>query len=1022
MIGLSFLKSHYSLLESNINIKDALAYASDLSYEYVALADTNNLHGALEFIVNCKKTNIKPILGMEINIFDDVFGGKVLIFAKSNKGFKNLQQISTEINVHNIKINWDFLKKYCTELVLIINPKNMKSILNELSTSIKFISKVKKIFNDVFLSIETDNENIICKKIIKLGQVSETRVIIANSVLFIEKENYIVPEILSSIKNLKKANLESNEFKNNYMKSPAEINKNWKSDFIQNTNDFFQSVFFVFELDKTTQPDFETPKDKTSFLKDLCLNGLKKKLNLNKIPPKYSERLEMEIAVILKLNFQNYFLIVWDFIKYANDNGIAVGPGRGSAAGSLVSFALNITKVDPIKYNLLFERFLNIERVTMPDIDIDFEDKRREEVINYIVEKYGFKNVAYISTFQSIGARMAIRDVGRSIGIPVSQIDLLTKKVPNKPNMTIQQALDMSISFRKEASKSMAVEKIIKLAKLIEGSPRQLGTHAAGIVMSNRPLEEIVPLTLSKNNNVLQIQYSMHHLEMLGLLKMDFLGIKNLTTIKNIVNMVKESLDIEIDINKIPLNDMKTFKLLSSGLTEGLFQLESPGMKEVLKGLKPRSIEDLSAVIALYRPGPMSNIPLYIKRRDGKEPISYLHEDLKPILKHTYGIIVYQEQIMQIAKEIAGFSYSKADILRKAMSKKDVKDIIVLEEEFISGAKLRGYNFKMADEIYKLIYKFANYGFNSAHSISYSIIGYQLAYLKAHYPKLFLVALLTTNAGNDEKLRKYIYETKKLGIKISCPSINVSTHQFIYENSVIYLPLTLIKNVGNVIAKSIIEIRQKTNGFKNYTKTISILSKNGINKKTIESLIEAGAFDEFNYSRTALKSSLSDFIKYVGLLPEENTEKIISTNLIPKPRISNLKDDLEKTLELEYENLGYYISSHPIEILKNKILKTNKGKIRSFAEIWTNSIYVRTAILAMVKSMRTIKTKKGAPMIFLTLEDESGESEAVVFPRIFEKVGHKISYNKIFGFTGKYDRKNHTFVIEDVKLRNEIIR
>ncbi len=1017
MKGISYVKSHYSILESSVDIKNLLAKANDFNYEYITISDSNNLHGALDFVFSANKSNVKPIVGMEITVFDKIFQGQIHLFPNSNEGFYQLVNISTLINVEKKQVSWKDLFNLGEELSVVIpsqnGPISAKELIKNEANSEKFIRDIKKHFKNIYFGINFDFD-------LKHNQIPITPIIF-NKTLFIDKENYIVPDILKAINKLQTVDINSKNHLNNYLFSQSEIGQHYDKWLIDNTNDFYTNQYFKHEFKKTTQPEFTT-KNKKEFLKTLCYNGLSQKTNLAKLDSKYEERLFYELDIINKLNFENYFIIVWDFVKYAKDNNIAVGPGRGSAAGSLVAYALNITDVDPLKYNLLFERFLNIDRVSMPDIDLDFEDERREEVINYVAKKYGYEHVAYISTFQKIGSKMAIRDVGRTLNIPLAQINLLTKKVPNKAKITLQESLDLSIAFRKEVNKNLQNQKIIKIAKLIEGNPRQLGTHAAGILISTKPLKEILPLTISKTSDILQTQYSMHNLEKIGLLKMDFLGIRNLTTIQSVVGMVKNNLNIQLDMTQIPLNDIKTFKMLSKGITEGIFQLESTGMKDVLKGVKPRSIQELAIAISLFRPGPKNNIPSFIKRKYGNEKITYLHQDLEPILKNTQGIIVYQEQIMQIANKIAGFSFSKADILRRAMSKKNIKEMMSLEKDFITGATNNKYDSIIAKQIYDLIYEFANYGFNSAHSVSYSMIGYQLAYLKAHYPKQFLVSLLTTNIGNDEKLQKYLHEANKIGIDINVPSINISHKYFVHHNNKIYFPLISIKSLGSMTVNKIIELREKHNKFDSFEDFVIKTFNNKVSQSNIEAMIKAGTFDEFGHSRISMLNVLSDLIKYANLLPQDGNGKLFNLDIVPMPQIGNKGDDENQKLKDEFETLGFYVSSHPVKLIKDKLKENLKNfNITDIAQISSQSFNKTIAIFAMVKSLRTIKTKNNKPMMFLTIEDDSSQVEAVVFTRVFDKVGHKLTNLKNFGFKGKFDRENNTFIIEDVKLQEKIL-
>ncbi len=716
----------------------------------------------------------------------------------------------------------------------------------------------------------------------------------------------------------------------------------------------------------------------------------------------HKKRLQYELSVIHKMKFSDYFLIVWDFMRFARDNGILTGPGRGSAAGSMVAYVLQITDIDPIEHQLLFERFLNPERISMPDIDIDFPDNRRDEVIQYVSEKYGPLHVAQIITFGTLAAKAAIKDVGRAFGFNPKELEQLSSYIPPKLGITLSEALQQSELLRKFISESELNQRLYNTAVKLEGLPRHTSTHAAGVVISEQPLIETIPIQ-SGHNNVYLTQYSMEYLEDVGLLKMDFLGLRNLSFIESILLTIYRQTGQKIDIRSIPLDDLQTFALLAAGNTTGVFQLESDGMRKVLKQLKPSSFEDIVAVNALYRPGPMENIPLFIKRKHGQENISYPHPDLESILKKTYGVIVYQEQIMQIAAVMAGFSLGEADLLRRAVSKKQKQTLDRERNHFVTGAINNGFSEQIANDIYDLIVRFANYGFNRSHAVAYSFIAYQLAFLKAHYSVYFMTCLLTSAIGNDTKLVQYIRELVGMNINLLPPSINKSENAFQVEGNAIRYSLLALKGVGGIALREIFRAR-KQKPFQDLFDFCLRVSPKIVNRKILEVLVHSGSFDEFGQDRAVLLASLDVAIEHAQLFRPEDAAQIDffqDDEFMIKPKYVEVDPiNIEDKLAFEKEVLGLFLSDHPISTFKKKL---NASGITTLADLNTG---IRHAIKGVyITNVRTIRTKKGEPMAFLTVSDQSGELDAVAFPQTFKKIGQLLKQGMMLIIEGSVEER-----------------
>lgn len=1022
---MSFIHLHiysaYSLLTSTASIGDLTEKARRSHFNAMALTDRNVMYGAVEFYKSCKEKGIKPIIGLTADIQSDQTPTEafpLVLLAENDKGFRNLLKISSAIQTQAEKsIPEKWLKHYSEGLIAItpgLEGEIEQSLLagNE-DQARNLIKKWYSIFGNenFYLSIQNHHlpqEEIIRKKFIKMAAELNIPLAATNQVYYLEEEDEFAHECLLAIKNGDKLQDDhrqrqgSNQF---YLKSAAEMADCLEEypDALENTIKIANRCNIQIELNKSYLPHYPTDNGKTAdqYLEELCFAGLKNRIT--NPTEEYINRLQYELNIIKRMKFSDYFLIVWDFIRYARDNGILTGPGRGSAAGALVAYVLKITDVDPIEHQLLFERFLNPERISMPDIDIDFPDNRRDEVIEYVANKYGELHVAQIITFGTMAAKAALKDVGRAFGLNPKELDQLSRLVPSRLGITLSNALNESSKLKAFIVENPLNKRLFETALKLEGLPRHTSTHAAGVVLSERPLVELIPIQ-SGHNDVFLTQYSMEHLEEIGLLKMDFLGLRNLSLIDLVLTSVLQKSGKRLDIRTLPLNDQATFDLLTRGETTGIFQLESEGMRKVLKQLKPSRFEDIVAVNALYRPGPMENIPLYIDRKHGREQVVYPHPDLKPILEKTYGVIVYQEQIMQIASVMAGFSLGEADLLRRAVSKKK-KDVLDQERShFVKGALQKGYDAPLANEIYDLIVRFANYGFNRSHAVAYSLIAYQLAFLKVHYSVHFMASLLTTAIGNEEKISQYIHEAKQMDIEIFPPSINVSGYSFRVENGAVRYSLGGIKGVGAAALKEIFQARKR----KKFTDLFDFcmrVSPKAVNRKTLESLVHSGSLDEFSEDRAVLLASLDVAIEHAQLVKPDDSSQVdlfADEEWMPKPKYMQVDPiKLEDKLSFEKEVLGLYLSDHPISVYEKELRKRGAKEIMNVKVAGKNE-----AVGVYITSIRKIRTKKGESMAFLTAGDSSGEIAAVVFPDVYrENPGLFVQGNKVV-LEGKIEERD----------------
>ncbi len=962
------VKTCYSILESLNHIPKLVAKAKKLGYTSLAITDTNNMFGVMEFYLECKKNNIKPIIGIKLIVKDC----ELLLYAKNIEGYKNIIKLSTLISDRNLEK--EDLVKYKDNLVLVMPIK----YYNE---------EIFNIYEDKYMGYSNLEEK---------EKINASKVFI-NDVSYLDKTDYQYIDYLYMIKNGKVlGEYELNTHVNKYLLSQNEVEKICDIEDIRNTMEIADKCNLEIKYTKDLLPIYDENIDAYKYLKEMCFKGLNKRLSGNPSDI-YIKRLEYELSVINKMGFCNYFLVVWDYVKYAKFHDILVGPGRGSAAGSLVSYTLGITDIDPIKYNLLFERFLNPERITMPDIDIDFDSEKRNEVIDYVISKYGEKKVAGIITFNTLGSKQVIRDVSRVMKVDNNSSDLLAKMIKYDK---LEDNYLKDNKFKLMIDSNNTYKKIYNIALKLEGLPRHISIHAAGIVMSRYDIDETIPLYKSQLGMYIT-GYSMNYLEDLGLLKMDFLGLSNLTLIDQVIKEINLKEHLNITFNRIPLDDKKTYNIFKNANTDGIFQFESPGMRTFLKKLKPNNIEDLIAAIALYRPGPMDNIDTYIRRKEGRESIDYIHKNLEEILRPTYGIIIYQEQIMQIAQVLAGYTLGEADILRRAMSKKKEEILIKEETKFIERSINNGYSREVAKKVYDLILKFANYGFNRAHSVAYSIIAYKMAFIKTYFLKYFMTSLLTNVIGSDTKTKIYISECRANNIKVLLPNINISTNKYISVKDGILCPLSIIRNVGTSITNQIIKEREKGT-FIDFIDFVVRVVPLGINKKTITSLIEAGCFNEFSYNKNTLISNLDEILNYAEL------SKDIGLIEIEKPEIIVYEEYSKEYLaNLELETFGFYLNEHPI----SKYKKIDDINSLTIPNLFNKNI----TIILKINNIREIITKRNEVMAFILGSDEYGLVDLTMFPKMYEKYKN-ISVNNIIKFYGVVERRYDRYQIIVNKL------
>ncbi len=919
-------RSAYTFFNSLLKIEDIINASMDNGFSNAFLVDKNIMYGAMEFYKKATNKNIKPIIGLEID-YNDI---QEVVIAKNNKGYKELMEISTRIQLgQDIKIDSD----------------NLYILSNKIKPVAYLKKGDKKTLND-FHSAGKGNP------------------------LEVETSHFLKRE---------------------------EFEKEYGSDLLNEIDSLIDEVNVEIKEQKNVLPKYKTVDgtevDSREHLENELKQALVSFLNKDKSLDKdlYVERVKYELDVISKMGFESYFLIVADIVKWSKDNGIFVGPGRGSAAGSIISFLLDITTIDPIKNNLLFERFLNPERISMPDIDLDFEDTRRDEVIEYIADRWGRANVAQIITYQTLRARMAFKDIARLKEISATEQNNITKLIPE--DQTLEQAYNSSKTFNAKINSSELLKEVYESAKLIEGLPRQFSTHAAGVVLSDKPIYKSVPAQKGYGT-ILQTQYSMDYMEYNGLLKIDILGLRNLSFINETLANIKENRGEEVKLNRINFDDPKVYSLLASGKTSGVFQLESPGMKSSLRDIKVTNFEDVVATTSLFRPGPMKMIPDFAARKNGKQEYTYINDEIKEILEPTYGIIVYQEQIMKMVQVMSNFTLAKADILRRAIGKKDIELLESLKEDFYNGAKENGHSEDIIKQTYDLIYEFSNYGFNRSHAFAYTTISYWLAWLKINYPLEFMNSLLNSVIGNVTKTPSYISETQDLGIKIIEPNIVKSKGDFTIVDKDIYIGLRTIKGVGESAIKSIEVIQQNLNDKTSFIDFMILCSSNGINQSIIELLTKAGALSVFGYNKETILTNLEKVYNYLDMIKKKEGEGFVfDKSILPEPKI----DIVEKSEDTKYFNevMGFSLLGEE-DLAEFKELE-KKFKIKS-DDINTLSQDQKVTFIGEVISVRPITTKTGKAMAFGKITNGHKKIDAVLWPAVYEKFSNqwKASTKAIF--------------------------
>ncbi|KKP98957.1 MAG: polymerase III catalytic subunit, DnaE type protein [Parcubacteria group bacterium GW2011_GWD2_38_12] len=1007
---------------------DALVeYAKSLGMESLALTDHGVMYGAIEFYKKATSAGIKPIIGCEIYLANNTRHDKrsgiddkrhhLILLAKNTEGYKNLLKIVSKAHLEGFyykpRADKELLRQYSKGLIAMsacLGGEIPRAIhAGHIEKAEKLALEYQEIFGkgNFYLEIQPhpnlEGQDSVNNELIKISKKTGIPLVATNDSHYLKKEDAEAQDILLAVQTSNfmddedRLTMKMEDFS---LKPTEEMISSFERapEAIENTKIIADSCNLKIEIGKIQLPHFKVPGGYTpqTYLKELCFNGLKKRYDINpediENPKDFIksilDRLDFELSVIEKMGYEPYFLIVQDFVNWAKSNGIVVGPGRGSAAGSIVAYLTNITNIDPIKYELLFERFLNPDRISMPDIDLDFADTRRQEVLNYISQKYGQDKVAQIITFGTMAARAAIRDAGRALGYTYDFCDQLAKLIPLGSNL--KEALETP-EFKNQYNNDAQAKKLIDSAIKLEGVVRHASTHACGIVITKDPLIESVPLqnAAQDGNNIIVTQYEMHAIEDLGLLKMDILGLKNLTIIENTLNLIEKNHGVKIDIDKLPLDDKKTYKLFQNGKTTGVFQFESDGMKRYLKELKPTEFEDLIAMVALYRPGPMELIPSFIARKHGKEKIEYLYPALETILKNTHGIAVYQEQIMEMAKQIAKFTPGQADTLRKAIGKKIHKLLLEQQEVFMQGCLKNGVPKAIAQKLADLLEPFSRYGFNRSHAACYALVAYQTAYLKANYQNEFMSALLTAEIGDIERAAFLIDECKSLGIDVLPPDINESFSIFNTTGpNTIRFGLTGVKNVGKNIVQAIIDAREKEGRFTDIEDFINKVKHKDLNKKSLESLIRCGALDSLeerkqllesidillNYSREAQKSVSSGQDSLFSNLPIKDIEPSIKLKNSPPAT-------KEEKLGWEKELLGLYVSDHPLNEHKDYLAKISVpfaklAGVKKSEEIITGGL---------VLEIKKILTKSNESMLFVKIEDLSGKSEIIVFPRVLKE-------------------------------------
>lgn len=1082
------IHSEFSLLDGANRIKDLPVRAKELGMDSIAITDHGVMFGAIDFYKDCKKEGVKPIIGCEVYVAPRSRTDKqpgidnhyyhLILLAKNNEGYKNLSKLVSLSFVdgyyYKPRIDREILEKYHEGLICLsaclAGEVNQALLSGQNEKAEQVALWHKKVFgDDYYIEIQNNGikEQVLAnQKLVQLARKLDIPLVATNDAHYLKREDAYNHEVLLCIQTGKRMSDEDRmKFDTDelYVKSPEEMAEYFKAfpDAIENTVKIAEQCNVEFEFGHTILPNYDVPPEYPThydFLKELCDKGLKKRYGKN-LSDEIQKRAEYELSIIKKMGYVDYYLIVWDFIHYAKTNGIPVGPGRGSGAGSILAYAIEITDIDPIKYGLLFERFLNPERISMPDFDVDFSDERRQEVIDYVARKYGHDHVSQIITFGTMAAKMVIRDVARVLDYPYAEADALAKMIPNEIHITIKKALEQNKELKERYDTDEQTRKILDIAMGLEGMPRQASTHACGVVITKDPVDTYVPLYV--RDGQINTQYIMTTLEELGLLKMDFLGLRNLTVIQNTIDMVKENHGIDVEFDQ-DMSDPKVYKLWQDGNTSGIFQFESQGMTNFMKELKPDCLEDLIAGVSLYRPGPMDQIPRYIRGKQNPGHNEYTHPSLEPILNVTYGCMVYQEQVMQIVRDLAGYSLGRADLVRRAMGKKKL-DVMAKEREVfihgqvdengnieVPGCVRNGIDEVSANKIFDEMAEFAKYAFNKSHAACYAVVSYRTAYLKAYYPAEFMAATLNSYLGNLDKAPHYIDECKRLGIQILKPDINKSFEKFTVEDGKIRFGLGAIKNVGTIPVENIVKERKEKGEYKSFTDFCERVSELQVNKKCVESLIKAGAFQKFEQTRATL---LASFEAIIDTIQSGNKKGFNGQVSMFDIGTKQEKEDMEKQkykfeeyeempekeiLSMEKEMLGIYISGHPLEKMREQIMHSTNinsldlSKIAEQADttnIEENTQQIQTTkpkfvdgqkvkyagIITLIKKKYT---KNNKIMAFITIEDLYGTAEIIAFENAVVNAGKSLIEENIVVVDGRLsirDDQEPTIIANEIK-------
>ncbi len=1057
------LHTEYSLLDGAASIKKAVARAKELGMDSLAITDHGAMFGVVDFYKECKKQGIKPIIGCEVytaarkmtdkEVDRDKYQGHLILLAKNEVGYKNLIKIVSQGYIkgyyYKPRIDKDVLRGHSEGIIALsgclAGNIQHRLLVNDYAGAKAEAETLLEIFGpgNFYLEIQDqglEEEMAIKDDMIKLSRELNVPLVATNDVHYVRKEDAKAHDVLLAIQTATTLDDENRmRFPNDefYLKSEDEMRKifAYLPEAVDNTQLVAEACNFDFKFGEYHLPQFIAPDGKTNaaYLRELCESGLHERYGESPSSELY-DRLNYEFNTIESMGYVEYFLIVWDFINYAKTNGIVVGPGRGSAAGSIVAYCLKITDIDPIRYNLIFERFLNPERVSMPDIDIDFCYERRQEVIDYVTRKYGEGRVSQIITFGTMKAKQAVRDVARALSVSYAKADSIAKAIPFELSMTIDKALHTSPELKAMYEEDREAREVIDMAKAIEGMPRHASTHAAGVVISKEPIDEYVPLYLSDKGPA--TQFTMTTIEELGLLKMDFLGLRNLTVIRDALELIERNHGIKIDFSKMSYDDPAVYEMIASGNTGGVFQLESGGMTQFMKNLKPTCFEDIVAGISLYRPGPMDSIPKYIENKKNPQNIKYVDDALAPILDVTYGCLVYQEQVMQIVRDLGGYSYGRSDLVRRAMSKKKM-DVMLEEKEYfihgktdeegnveIAGCVRNGIPEHAAEEIFNDMVSFAQYAFNKSHAAAYAVVAYETGYLKAHYPVEFMAALMTSVMGDVKQISRYIRNCSDMGIEVLPPCVSASYKKFSVEDGKIRFGLLGIKNVGEGAIDAIVKAREEKGPSQDIFSFISNLDISQVNKKAIESLIKAGACDCLSDNRAAMLSVHETLVESAQNTSKKNIEgqmslfqtasETMNTEAIggKLPDVRPFPRDIQ--LAMEKEMLGVYLTDHPLKEYKERMARVSSITCDDIAHAEEDAHNGENTVLCdgmscvisgMIAGKKTLITKSSKMMAFIDLEDLYGVCEVVVFPNVYERCASVCEADRVVAVKGTVNFK-----------------